>query len=157
MAQWAKNRRASVSVPRLLTVSSQGTFRLVRAPVHRRKRSPGRRSLYYQFIGRFPQRPRPEPHLLPREIRGETDSGVSIQLEEIQVVSDIEVVKIPGDPSSGEWNFTDGVGTISPDLSDEIVAHLNRQRTGTILIPPRNFQIRFQGRKVCTLRCIVRI
>ena len=79
-----------------------------------------------------------------------TDSGVSIEPEEIREVPDIEVPKVPGDPSSGKWNFTDGVGTISPELAkliwDTICA--KRRSARRVRIYPKCFQIRFQGCKV---------
>lgn len=77
-----------------------------------------------------------------------TDSGVSVEPKEIRVEPDIEVFKIPGDLSSGKWNFTDGVGTISPELADEIWdAICARQRNPRLTCAPRCFQIRFQGCK----------
>ena len=81
-----------------------------------------------------------------------TDSGVSIQPEEIREVDDIEVDKVPGDPSSGRWNFTDGVGTISPELARAIwdTIRAKRRNARRVKIYPKCFQIRFQGCKVCT-------
>lgn len=84
-----------------------------------------------------------------------TDSGVSVQPEEIRVIPDVEVPKTSGNPSSGKWAFTDGVGTISSDLSNEIIMHLCRRNMATFHIPPTCFQIRFQGCKVRTPLCIV--
>jgi len=82
-----------------------------------------------------------------------TDSGVSIQPEEIQEESDIEVLKDPDDPSSGKWNFTDGVGTISPELAKLIWDTIRARRWSArrVRIYPKCFQIRFQGCKVCAL------
>ena len=82
-----------------------------------------------------------------------TDSGVSIQPEEIQNAPDVEVLKVPGDPSSGKWNFTDGVGTISPELAKQIwdTTRARRRNARKVRIDPKCFQIRFQGCKVCTL------
>ena len=82
-----------------------------------------------------------------------TDSSVSIQPEEIREVPDIEVSKVHGDPSSGKWNFTDGVGTISPELANQIWDTIREGRRGAerVHIYPKCFQIRFQGSKVCTL------
>jgi len=82
-----------------------------------------------------------------------TDPSVSIQPEEIREVPDIEVSKDPGDPSSGKWNFTDGVGTISPELARQIWDTIRAGRRGAerVHIYPKCFQIRFQGSKVCTL------
>ena len=85
-----------------------------------------------------------------------TDSGVSIQPEEIREEPDIEVPKVRGDPSSGKWNFTDGVGTISPELAKLIwdVMRASRRNARRVRVYPKCFQIRFQGCKVCTLLCI---
>jgi hypothetical protein len=86
-----------------------------------------------------------------------TDSGVSIQPEEIQEVPDIEVPKVSGDPSSGKWNFTDGVGTVSPELAKQIwdTMRARRRSARRVRIYPKCFQIRFQGCKVRTLFCII--
>ena len=84
-----------------------------------------------------------------------TDSGVSIQPEEIREVPDIEVFKVQGDPSSGKWNFTDGVGTISQELAKLIwdVMRASRRKARRVRVYPKCFQIRFQGCKVRTLLC----
>ena len=84
-----------------------------------------------------------------------TDSGVSIQPEEIREMDDIEVFKVPGDSSSGKWNFTDGVGTISPELAQLIWDTMRERRRSArrVRIPPTCFQIRFQGCKVGMLLC----
>jgi len=81
-----------------------------------------------------------------------TDSGVSIQPEEIREEPDIEVFKVHGDPSSGKWNFTDGVGTISQELAKLIwdVMRASRRSARRVRVYPKCFQIRFQGCKVCT-------
>ena len=81
-----------------------------------------------------------------------TDSGVSIQPEEILEIPDIEVLKVQGDPSSGKWNFTDGVGTISPELAKLIwdTMRARRRTARKVRVYPKCFQIRFQGCKVCT-------
>ena len=81
-----------------------------------------------------------------------TDPGVSIEPEEIREVPDIEVLKTPGGPPSGpKWNFTDGVGTLSSELSNEIIIRLSGQT-----VPPvcSNYQVRFKGCKVSTFRWI---
>ena len=85
-----------------------------------------------------------------------TDSGVSIEPEEIQTVDDVEVLKIQGNPSSGKWNFTDGVGTISPELAKLIwdTMRAKRRSVRKVRIYPKCFQIRFQGCKVRTPLCI---
>jgi RNA-dependent RNA polymerase len=79
-----------------------------------------------------------------------TESSVSIEPEEIRGVLDIVVQKIPGNPFSGEWNFTDGVGTISPELAKQIWDAMRaRQRSPKqVGIYPKCFQVRFQGCKV---------
>jgi RNA-dependent RNA polymerase len=86
-----------------------------------------------------------------------TDSGVSIQPEEIQRMPDVEVPKVPGDRSSGKWNFTDGVGTVSPELGKQIwdTMRARRRRARRIRIYPTCFQIRFQGSKVRMLLYVV--
>ena len=80
-----------------------------------------------------------------------TDSGVSIQPEEILEGDDIEVERVPGDPSSGRYNFTDGVGTISVELARTIwdTIRAKQQNPRRVGIYPTCFQIRFQGCKVC--------
>ena len=83
-----------------------------------------------------------------------TESSISIQPEEIHYASDIEVQKVPGDPTSGKWNFTDGVGTISPELGKKICDALARQRSARrvwVWAYLKCLQIRFQGCKVCML------
>ena len=86
-----------------------------------------------------------------------TDAGVCIQPEEIQEVSDVEILKDPDDPYSGKWNFTDGVGTISPELAKLIwdTTRARRRSARRVRIYPKCFQIRFQGCKVCKLPCTV--
>lgn len=84
-----------------------------------------------------------------------TNSGVPIQPEEIRVVPDVEVFKTPGDFSSGKYIFTDGVGTISTELSKEINIQSSR-RSGESCAFPTCFQIRFQGCKVRTIHCVLR-
>ena len=81
-----------------------------------------------------------------------TDSGVSIEPEEIREVPDVEVLKVEGVPSSGKWNFTDGVGTISPELSKLIwdTIRARRRSARRVRVYPKCFQIRFQGCKVRT-------
>ena len=83
-----------------------------------------------------------------------TDSGVSIEPEEIREAPDVEVFKVQDDPSSGRWNFTDGVGTISPELAKQIWDAMctRRRRSRRVRIYPKCFQIRFQGCKVRTPR-----
>ena len=82
-----------------------------------------------------------------------TDSSVSIEPEEIREEPDVEVDKVQGNPLSGKWNFTDGVGTISPELAKLIwdTMRARRRSARRVRIYPKCFQIRFQGCKVCTL------
>ena len=84
-----------------------------------------------------------------------TNHGVSIEPEEIREVPDIEVLKVPGDPSKGKYNFTDGVGTISYELAEEINRAMDSRprRARQDPIDPTSYQIRFQGCKVRTLYC----
>ncbi|KAJ3488459.1 hypothetical protein NLI96_g2801 [Meripilus lineatus] len=71
-----------------------------------------------------------------------TDSSVSVQAEEIITLDDIKT-------ADGQWCFTDGVGTISPDLARAIWRELRarRKRVTRVAPYPRAFQIRFQGSK----------
>ena len=82
-----------------------------------------------------------------------TDPGVSIKPEEIRKVPDVEVLKVPGDPSQGKYNHTDGVGTISYELAEEINLAMGLRPRGASRDPtePTAYQIRFQGCKVCKL------
>ena len=86
-----------------------------------------------------------------------TDSGVSIEPEEIREVPDIEVLKVQGNPSAGKWNFTDGVGTISLELAKQIwdTIRARRRSARRVRVYPKCFQIRFQGCKVRTPRFTV--
>lgn len=73
-----------------------------------------------------------------------TDSSVSVDPDEILPVDDIEV----RDRTGRLWCFTDGVGTMSPQLAREIWAALAARRRGTRRQTyPRALQIRFQGSK----------
>jgi RNA-dependent RNA polymerase len=69
-----------------------------------------------------------------------TDSSVSMEVDEVFPINDIE---------RNGWCFSDGVGTISPELADDICRALyNRsRRRRRPLVKPRAFQIRFQGAK----------
>ncbi|KAH9944464.1 RNA dependent RNA polymerase-domain-containing protein [Epithele typhae] len=71
-----------------------------------------------------------------------TDAAMSIGVGQTMVARDIK------DPT-GEYTFTDGVGNMSPRLADEIWAQLQmRRRQGRRgKLPPRAYQIRFQGSK----------
>ncbi|KAF9791853.1 RNA dependent RNA polymerase-domain-containing protein [Thelephora terrestris] len=79
-----------------------------------------------------------------------TDPGVTIEPEEIRELPDIEVLKVPGDPSRGRHNFTDGVGTISYELAEEIHRAMIRMSRKARWLPTdlaTVLQIRFQGCK----------
>ena len=70
-----------------------------------------------------------------------TDSSVSVDPEEIFIVDDV------WDPKH-RWCFTDGVGTMSPQLAREIWKSLAPERRGQKWHTyPRALQIRFQGSK----------
>lgn len=71
-----------------------------------------------------------------------TDSSVSAEAEEVFILEDIE-------DTSGKWCFTDGVGTISPELIRAIWKELRARRRRTRNTPPypRAVQIRFMGSK----------
>ncbi|KAH8102595.1 RNA dependent RNA polymerase-domain-containing protein [Cristinia sonorae] len=70
-----------------------------------------------------------------------TDSSISIDPGEIKMLNDIK------DPT-GQWCFTDGVGTISRELAREIWRGLNRRRKRhNRRASPAAFQIRFMGSK----------
>ncbi|KAI9062979.1 RdRP-domain-containing protein [Trametes sanguinea] len=71
-----------------------------------------------------------------------TDASISVDVGQIMAGGDIK------DPS-GMYAFTDGVGTISPDLAKEIWRALQerRRRGRRDRTYPRAYQIRFQGSK----------
>lgn len=71
-----------------------------------------------------------------------TDSSVPVDVEEIQMIKDIN-------DADGKYCFTDGVGTVSPKLADEIWVELKRTRRKARKnkARPKAFQIRFQGSK----------
>ncbi|CCM00938.1 uncharacterized protein FIBRA_02985 [Fibroporia radiculosa] len=70
-----------------------------------------------------------------------TDSSVSVEAEEVVPIPDIW-------DATHTYSFTDGVGTISPDLAqaiwDELRAKQKRSRHRT---KPRAYQVRFMGSK----------
>jgi hypothetical protein len=70
-----------------------------------------------------------------------TDS-TSIEVEEINYLEDISA-------PSGKWHFTDGVGTMSLELAEDIWKELKatRRRNRRATNSPRAYQIRFQGSK----------
>ena len=71
-----------------------------------------------------------------------TDASASVQAEEILIEDDIL-------DDSGIYNFTDGIGTISRDMTMAIWKELRRRRKKIKRNAPypRAFQIRFQGSK----------
>lgn len=79
-----------------------------------------------------------------------TESSVSVEVEELFRLDDVEVPKFPGDPSKDDtWCFTDGVGTMSTELARAIWKELqSRTRRGKrIRTWPRALQVRFMGSK----------
>ncbi|KAI0793415.1 RdRP-domain-containing protein [Abortiporus biennis] len=71
-----------------------------------------------------------------------TDASISVEVEEIFTEDDIK-------DSTGKWCFTDGVGTMSPELAKEVWRELRarRRRNRRVTTHPRALQIRFQGSK----------
>jgi hypothetical protein len=78
-----------------------------------------------------------------------TDSSVSVEVEEIFEIDDMEVDKLNADGTpDGKWCFTDGVGTISKDLARAIWRELKlKSRRGKHKTYPCALQVRFQGSK----------
>ena len=74
---------------------------------------------------------------------------MSIEVEELFNLDDVEKLKFPQDPSKGTWCFTDGVGTMSTELARAIWKELQaRTRRGKrIKTWPRALQVRFMGSK----------
>lgn len=71
-----------------------------------------------------------------------TDASISVGVEQLQVEADTKAL-------AGNYCFTDGVGTVSPDLAKDIWRALRKrgrhgQRDKTY---PRAYQVRFQGSK----------
>lgn len=70
--------------------------------------------------------------------------AVEVDVEEVILINDIET-------ADGKYQFTDGVGTMSKELSDEINLQLkkNSRRRGRLgkSAKPSSFQIRFRGVK----------
>jgi RNA-dependent RNA polymerase len=71
-----------------------------------------------------------------------TDASVPVDVEEIQIISDIH-------SEDKKYCFTDGVGTISQELARDIWNELKRtrKRARKNKAHPKAFQIRFQGSK----------
>ncbi|KAI1797790.1 RdRP-domain-containing protein [Ganoderma leucocontextum] len=71
-----------------------------------------------------------------------TDASISVNVEQLEVEADIM-------DSTGKYYFTDGVGTISPELAKDIWRALReRGRRGRRdRTYPRAYQVRFQGSK----------
>lgn len=78
-----------------------------------------------------------------------TESSISVEVEELFNLDDVEVDKFTDDPAKGTWCFTDGVGTMSSDLARAIGKELQaRTRRGKkIKTYPRALQVRFMGSK----------
>ncbi|PCH33560.1 RdRP-domain-containing protein, partial [Wolfiporia cocos MD-104 SS10] len=71
-----------------------------------------------------------------------TDSSITVEAEEVSVIDDVY-------DATGRYCFTDGVGTISPELAKEIWRELRakRRRARRGRTYPRCLQIRFMGSK----------
>ncbi|KAH9898493.1 RdRP-domain-containing protein [Cubamyces lactineus] len=71
-----------------------------------------------------------------------TDASIAVEVGQIIQGRDIE-------DASGKWPFTDGVGTLSPELAEDIWRALQerRRRGRRDKAYPRAYQIRFQGSK----------
>ena len=71
-----------------------------------------------------------------------TDASISAEAEEVIIINDIAT-------ADGKWEFTDGVGTISPELMKEIWRALSARRRASRRSQtyPRAIQVRFQGSK----------
>ena len=79
-----------------------------------------------------------------------TDSSISVEVEEIFTLDDVEVDRFTADGErKGKWCFTDGVGTISRELARAIWRELqaNTRRGKRIKTYPRALQVRFMGSK----------
>ncbi|KAG5644736.1 hypothetical protein DXG03_007865 [Asterophora parasitica] len=74
-----------------------------------------------------------------------TATDASVNIEEVEEIFPIDDIKT----SSGDYCFTDGVGTMSKELAIEISQELKakRRRGRYRKAHPRAFQIRFQGSK----------
>ena len=68
--------------------------------------------------------------------------AVSVEVEEILPIKDIST-------ADNKFHFTDGVGTLSPELAREIWTQLKgaKRRARSLKTPPSAFQIRFMGSK----------
>lgn len=73
-----------------------------------------------------------------------TDASVSVNIEEIFEEDDIEVIT-----EGQKFNFTDGVGTMSKEVAQEIWRRLKRtrKRLRSIKGHPSAYQVRFMGSK----------
>ncbi|KAI0094703.1 RNA dependent RNA polymerase-domain-containing protein [Irpex rosettiformis] len=71
-----------------------------------------------------------------------TDASVSVEADEVFIEDDIKTL-------DGKWTYTDGVGTISPELMKEIWNALSARRRASRRSQtyPRAIQVRFQGSK----------
>ena len=71
-----------------------------------------------------------------------TDPSISVEAEEVFYLDDIK-------DTEGKWCFTDGVGTISPELARDVWKALRPHRPGNYRRPrcPHAFQLRLMGSK----------
>ncbi|KAF8633988.1 hypothetical protein AX15_001164 [Amanita polypyramis BW_CC] len=71
-----------------------------------------------------------------------TDASVKVEIEEIQMINDIKT-------TDEKYCFTDGVGTVSLKLAEDIWNELSgkRRKARNKKTHPKAFQIRFQGSK----------
>ena len=83
------------------------------------------------------------------------DPGVIIKTGEFREEPDIEAPKNPEAPSEGKYYFTDGVGTISSKLAEDINHAMGPrpQSSRRDSTDPTSYQIRFQGCKVRPRYC----
>ena len=78
-----------------------------------------------------------------------TESSVTVEVEEIFPLADVEGPKIINGIPNGTWIFTDGVGTMSKSLAKEIWREIKAKtrRGKRIKDYPRAIQVRFGGSK----------
>ena len=80
-----------------------------------------------------------------------TDSSISVEVEEIFELDDVEVEKVAEDGTlmGSKWCFTDGVGTMSKELARAIWKELQAKtrRGKRMKTYPRALQVRFMGSK----------
>lgn len=78
-----------------------------------------------------------------------TESSVAVEVEEIFPLADVEVPKFVNGIRKGTWSFTDGVGTMSKSLAQEIWREIKAKtrRGKRMKVYPRAIQVRFGGSK----------